>query len=410
MSFSGLLNNWLDQSASQNYNNINLSIDNEKRKEVELSQNATQPTPMQQDNFNPRFEFDRYFLSWLRSVNSSFLISSYKTHKVFSIGVIKDPSDSRDKLSLWITHFNRPMGIHTTPKTIWVSSSGNIWRYENAGSYDDEGETKLGHFDANYIPRMAYFSNDIDAHDICVDQDGNPYYCSALFSCVCTPSVDHSFKVYWKPPWITKIAPEDRCHLNGICSRDGEPRYITAVSQSNIKGAWREKRVGHGIAYDIKENQIVCEGLTMPHSPRWAHDKLWILDAGTGYFGYVDFETKKFVRKVFIPGYLRGLSFVGKRYAVVGSSQDRHEQTFQGLPLGETLKKEGISAKCGISVINLDNFDIIHSLTFYSPADELYDVCAIPDISRPKLTDVRDENNMREYHIDYNECQDEDLT
>lgn len=466
-SFSGLLNNWLDQSSNNNsYGSVNLgeqktqtltpisnitnnasnqtedqsglsqhlntvnntsnnTSDNpapQTRAESGLSQNQwnklqeqqkdgnsqqqqqnlTDQQKRQQANMNPRFEFDRYLLSWMRSVNHGFLISSYKTHKVFSIGVVKDPSDGTDKLSLWITHFNRPMGIHAGQECTWISSSGNLWRFENAGEFEDESQTNLGKFDANYIPRMAYFSNDIDAHDICVDKDNRPYYCSALFGCVCTPSDTHSFKVYWKPPWVTKIAPEDRCHLNGICSRDGEPRYITCVSKSNVKGAWREKRIGHGIAYDMKEDKVVCEGLTMPHSPRWAHDKLWILDAGTGYFGYVDFETKTLVKKVFVPGYLRGLSFIGKRYAVVGSSQDRHEQTFQGLPLGDRLKEEGISAKCGMFVINLETFDIIHNLTFYSPADELYDVCAIPNMSRPKLTDVGDEKNMREYRVDYN--------
>lgn len=351
-------------------------------------------------NYSPRFEFDRYFLSWLREVKTSFFISSYKTHKVFSIGIVKDGRDNQDKLSLWMTHFNRPMGIHAGKKTIWVSSSGNLWRFDNSGGYE-EIDSQLGPFDSQFVPRLAYFSNDIDTHDICTDANDKLYYVSALFCCICIPSVDHSFKVWWKPPWISKIAPEDRCHLNGICARDGEPRYVSAVCMLDSKGAWRENRIGKGIIYDIKEDKVVCEGLTMPHSPRWNNGKLWLLESGSGWFGYVDFDTKQFVKKVWIAGFLRGLSFVGNKYAVIGSSEDRHENTFQGLPLGDELKKNGVSAKCGIFVINLQTFDVIHNLIFYSPTNEFYDVCAVPGVVRPKMNEIGDEKNLREYKIDY---------
>src|SRR5690606_16872841 len=128
-----------------------------------------------------------------------------------------------------------------------------------------------------------------------------------------------------------------------------------------------------------------------------------VLEAGTGYFGYVDFETKKFVQKVFIPGYLRGLAFIDDRYALVGSSEDRHEQCFQGLPLGDRLKEEGISAKCGMFVIDLKTYDKPHHLIFYSLINKLYDICVLPGCNRPKIADVGDESNMREYTIDYND-------
>ena len=211
MSFSGLLSNWLEQNNnttnidenqirqklgySQNQwnslttqeretkinqfngdssikkensplvNNNNSNNSNNSSLE-QKSNNASTDQPQQATNVGPQFEFDRYLLSWMRSTNTSFLISSYKTHKVFSIGFIRDKSDNKDKLSLWITNFNRPMGIHADKKTAWISSSGNLWRFENSGKYiDDNPENKLGEFDANYIPRMAYFSNDIDAHE-----------------------------------------------------------------------------------------------------------------------------------------------------------------------------------------------------------------------------------------------------
>jgi uncharacterized protein (TIGR03032 family) len=348
----------------------------------------------------PNFEYDRYFLTWLRDNNISLMCSSYKAHRVFSIGVVNDPRDQQLKLSLWMTFFNRPMGLIANEKTCWVSSSGNMWRFENTGEFEDSREN-IGKFDGNYVIRHGYFSSDIDNHDICVDSDGRVYYCSAAFSCVCTTSDDKSFKVFWRPPWITKTVPEDRCHLNGICSRDGRPRYVTCVCQGNVRAAWRENRIGKGIIYDIVEDRVVCEGLSMPHSPRWHNGKLWVLDAGTGWFGYVDMNSKQLVRKVWLPGYLRGMDFVNDRYVAVGTSEDRHENVFQGLPLGDELVKNGVQAKCGIHIIDLKDFSVPHNMIFKDPDNELYDVAIIRGVRRPKLTDIGEMSNMLNYDIDY---------
>ena len=66
----------------------------------------------------------------------------------------------------------------------------------------------------------------------------------------------------------------------------------------------------------MSRSPIVCEGLSMPHSPRWANGKLWVLNAGTGHLGWVDFEKKAFVPLAFVPGFARGLSIIGNVAAV----------------------------------------------------------------------------------------------
>ena len=136
----------------------------------------------------------------------------------------------------------------------------------------------------------------------------------------------------WCPKFITKLAGEDRCHLNGLAMIDGEARYVTACAETNIVDGWREHRSGGGIVIDVQTDEIIARGLSMPHSPRWYREKLWLLDAGTGYFGHVDLETGEFNRLTFCPGFARGLSFTGN-YAVIGISLPRHDPTFQGLSL-----------------------------------------------------------------------------
>jgi uncharacterized protein (TIGR03032 family) len=72
----------------------------------------------------------------------------------------------------------------------------------------------------------------------------------------------------WKPPFISKIIKEDRCHLNGLAVEDGVPRYVTAVSKSDTIDGWRDRRFDGGIVIDVQSGEIVIGGLSMPHSPR----------------------------------------------------------------------------------------------------------------------------------------------
>ena len=39
---------------------------------------------------------------------------------------------------------------------------------------------------------------------------------------------------------------------------------------------------------DVASNEILTEGLSMPHSPRVHNGELYVLDSGGGYFGKVD--------------------------------------------------------------------------------------------------------------------------
>jgi uncharacterized protein (TIGR03032 family) len=120
----------------------------------------------------------------------------------------------------------------------------------------------------------------------------------------------------------------------------------------------------------------------MPHSPRLYRDQLWLLDAGTGYFGRVDRQKGAFEPLTFCPGFLRGLSFVGN-FAVVATSQLRENKTFAGLALDDHLRSRGAEARCQLAVIDLQTFDLVHSLRFSGAVEELYDVQVLPNVRRP---------------------------
>jgi uncharacterized protein (TIGR03032 family) len=94
-------------------------------------------------------------------------------------------------------------------------------------------------------------------------------------------------KLYWKPPFISKLAAEDRCHLNGMAMLDGKPSPVTAVSRSDIVNGWRDRRAEGGSIIEVGTNRIVTERLSMPHSPRWHGGRLWMLNSGTGHLGTI---------------------------------------------------------------------------------------------------------------------------
>jgi uncharacterized protein (TIGR03032 family) len=115
-----------------------------------------------------------------------------------------------------------------------------------------------------------------------------------------------------------------------------------------------------------------------------------MLQAGTGEFGRIDLPTGQFEPICFLPGFARGLAFVGN-YAVIGLSQPRENRTFDGLVLNERLKAEGVNAQCAVCVVNLRTGDIEHRLEIGGIVTEIYDVNLLAGVIRPMALGFRNE-------------------
>jgi len=311
---------------------------------------------------------------WLRKNRISLAVSTYQSGKLFLIG-----SSSEDRLSIFERTFERCMGLWSNGQTIWMATAFQIWRMENVL---DENETIDG-YDRLFVPREGQITGDIDVHDLAIDANGNLVFVNTLFGCLATFSERFNFQPLWKPKFLSKITAEDRCHLNGLAMHDGKARYVTTCSQSDLAGGWREFRTDGGCVIDVETSEIVVEGFSMPHSPRLYRDKLWLLDSGNGWFGWLEPKTGNFERVSFCPGYARGLAFFEK-YAFIGLSRPRREQTFSGLPLDDALDEHRQTARCGIQVVDLESGEVCHWLQFDGIVSELYDVVVLTDVLRPK--------------------------
>jgi uncharacterized protein (TIGR03032 family) len=324
----------------------------------------------------PQFEAmaSRQFTSWMLEQRLSLAFTTYQTGKLFLIGLQRD-----GRLSISERTFSRCMGLCAADSnTLYMSSLYQLWRFENA---IPAGETANG-YDRLYLPQMAYTTGDLDVHDIAMDASGNPVFVNSLFSCLARSSETHSFTPVWKPKFISKLAAEDRCHLNGLAMKNGQPRYVTAVSTTDVNEGWREHRVDGGVVIDVENDAIVTRGLSMPHSPRLHQGTLYLLNSGRGEFWKVDLKSGEFEPIAFCPGYARGLTIAGD-FALIGLSKIRDNKTFADLPLGAALAEKGIEARCALQVVDLRSGDFVHSLNFKGIVKELYDVVALPGVMRP---------------------------
>jgi uncharacterized protein (TIGR03032 family) len=210
-----------------------------------------------------------------------------------------------------------------------------------------------------------------------------------------TLSPTHAFRLYWKPPFISKLAAEDRCHLNGLAMKEGAPAYVTATSRSDIVNGWRNRRAEGGCIIDVASNAIVTEKLSMPHSPRWYGDRLWVLNSGTGQIGTIDLASGAFEARAFCPGFLRGLAF-HDGHAIVGLSLPR-DGSFSGLALDDELKRRDADPWCGIQVVNLASGDIVEWIKLEGGVSELFDVAVIPGVRWPVATGFLNEEIHKLY-------------
>lgn len=346
---------------------------------------------------NIDFEISRNFNTWLSQENCSIICTSYKTNLVFTFSRVNN-----NNITVWCSKYERPMELCVENKLIHLGTQLGIVSFINNTdeSITKDGVTKIK-YNHNYVANNFKITGDIDIHDIYV-LNNTTYFVSSQLNSICIIKPETKFKnfeIFWTPAFITKnkhnkIPFEDRCHLNSCCVVNNKIKYAAMMSDSDILGGWRDNRVGGGLIVDVETDEIICSNLCMPHSLNYYNNKLYVLDSGTGRFGYIDFDVQdtnnRFVEITFIPGFLRGLKFINN-YAVIGSSLDRHEKVFSELPLSSIMKEKKIAPKCGVKIVNINTGDIVHSIELKNVI-EIYGIGIVEDSDTTRLLDLQTES------------------
>ena len=313
----------------------------------------------------------------LRQLGISLVVSTYQAGKL----IVLRADDGH--INTHFRMFSKPMGIAANRHKIALGCSSQIWELSNipavAGKIEPEGK-----HDACYMPRRSHITGDIDIHEMEWGGSDNSdlWFVNTRFSCLCTLNRNYSFVPRWRPNFVTALTPEDRCHLNGLAMVKRQPQYVTALGETDEMGGWRSNKANGGILIDVPSNETIARGISMPHSPRWYGDRLWVLESGQGSISLCDRNTGKLESVITLPGFTRGIDFYGS-FAFIGLSQVRETAVFSGLPLTERLDER----ICGVWVVNLETAQTVAFLKFEDAVQEIFAVRVLPNIRFPEIID-----------------------
>src|SRR5262245_46017059 len=344
-----------------------------------LAGHASEPGSTRKEDPPPlRSVHTSNFSAILQELGISVLVTTYQAGKL----VMLRPDGER--LNTHFRSFSKPMGLALDRDRLAIGTSVEIWEYHNAPAVAHHLEPAGSH-DACFLPRSSVCTGDVQIHEMAWanswGDDPELWFVNTRFSCLCTRSHTHSFVPRWRPPFITALAPEDRCHLNGLCLVEGRPAFVTALGATDTPGGWRADKKSGGVLMEVDSGEVITRGLSMPHSPRWHDGRLWVLESGSGGFGCVDPATGKYEALTTLPGFTRGLDFCGP-LAFIGLSQVRESAVFSGISIAERPLAERC---CGVWVVNVETGETVAYVKFEDAVQEIFAVQVLPGVRHPDV-------------------------
>jgi len=318
----------------------------------------------------------------LAELDCSLALTTYQAGKVLLV------SSDGERLTQLPRSFDTPMGLALDLPRMAVATRHGITLLANDARLGASYPRKPGHYDSFFLPRSSHYCGQLSVHDIAFGYDGLVGV-NTLFSCLFRLDGTHSFFPVWKPPFITKLAPEDRCHLNGMAMVDGAPKYITAHGATDTPQGWRDTKLSGGVLMDVETNEIVLENLPMPHSPRVFGGELYVLLSATGELARVDRAGGTYEVITRLPAFIRGLARIGD-HAFIGCSLLRKSHTFGDLPLAREKK-----IFCGVLVVHLPTGAVVGQLEYMNSCEEIYDVQILPGLRRPGILGTANDTYQR---------------
>jgi uncharacterized protein (TIGR03032 family) len=320
-----------------------------------------------------RHEYTHSLPPLLSQLGVWLLVSTYQAGKVVAVGV------AEGELTMSYHNFERAMGLAIKRDGIAVAARAQVWFLQSAPELAARVEP-AGRHDACFLTRSSHFTGEIQIHELAFSGD-ELWLVNTAFGCLCTLDDRHSFVPRWRPPFLTALSADDRCHLNGLAMADGAPKYVTALAETDTPQGWRANKVQSGCLIDVASGETVARGFAMPHSPRIHRGRVWMLHSGAGQLVLVDPASGRAETVTELPGYTRGLALYD-RFAFVGLSKIRETSTFGGMPIAERRP----DLKCGVGVVDLLTGRLVSHLEFVTGVEEIFDVQVVPGARCPVLS------------------------
>jgi uncharacterized protein (TIGR03032 family) len=310
---------------------------------------------------------DQAFIELIQDANIS-LVAALRPGAVACFGA-KDGA-----LTVSCTPMSRPMGLATDGSRLAVATRREIVMFAPSVRLAPHVPGRPDHYDMVFVPASSFRTGECMVHDIVLDGT-SVVFSNTQFSCLSRADGFSNFQVLWQPPFITRLLPQDRCHLNSFATDGRRIRYATAFAASDAQSGYRSMPIDSGVIIDVEANAVVATGLIRPHSVRVFGDQLYVLNSAAGEVMRVDLAARNGTTLATLPGFTRGLRSHGD-VLFVGLSTLR--ATAQSLDLPLSGRRDSLIA--GIAALDRASGDVLGTLRLGGGVEELFDFVIIPDV------------------------------
>lgn len=322
----------------------------------------------------------------LNNLNCSILISTYQAGKVICIS----PHADNEHLITLPRNFNKPMGIDISGNRMAISLKDEVIVLQNSVELAVNYPNKPNTYDNLWVPRITYYTGQVDMHDIKFGHDGI-YAINTSFSCLCKIDGVFNFTPIWYPPFLNKKDQGDQCHMNGLVMLNGTPKFVTALGTSQENQGWRDQIINGGVIMDVESNEIILQNLPMPHSPKLINDELYLLLSASGEFIKVNIKTRTFEVIKKFDGFCRGLDIYNDLAFIGFSKLRKNSSTFAKLSFSDKANF------AGIKIIHLPTKSEVAELIYETSVDEIYEIKILENSTKPNILNTT--NDIHKYSL-----------
>lgn len=225
------------------------------------------------------------------------------------------------------------------------------------------------------VTRALYLPGCVYMHDLALIS-GKLHGNAVGHNAVVSLDFENGYERVWWPKCIEvknkPVFEQNHIQLNSIAAGKSLSDSFFSASSDVISvrrpGHQNYAVDGRGVIFSGKSREPIVKGLTRPHSARLNGKRLFVDNSGYGEFSEI--KGGKVLTVAKLPGWTRGLCFVGD-VAFVGTSRviPRFSQYAPGLDVSKSI--------CGVHAIDLPTGRILSSITWTS-GNQIFAVESMP--------------------------------
>ena len=200
--------------------------------------------------------------------------------------------------------------IDAFPSAGLTTSAGRLYRVSPLRQ-GDGAEVLV--YDALGVRSYLRIDDVGDPHDVLALDETRLLCVSSRDNAIVSIAPDGTVTPYWE-----MAAPVDAWHVNCLTRRDGRV-FASAFGRFDTFRGWHARLgAGTGIVFDVESGEVVVDGLSQPHTPRWIDDAWVVCNSYERTVVRVEANGHRFA--VPVGGFSRGLCAIGDRiYAGVST-------------------------------------------------------------------------------------------